>query len=173
AYDPNAIKSLALVFKHLDSQMKHSRNAKARALGETYDALQLKKTARARVLAGVALGDALFSDYAQWLTASAFELDAQKDADAGKKNASAAQQAFNHFRVILNGSPYSPLVRAVPRQLGQSEVLLAYGLPPGRSSVRHFEDAFMRLGLSGGLSEVSPAEVLAFAKSCKKSSDQL
>src|SRR6185437_14671273 len=113
------------------------------------------------------------ADYAHWIIASADLIDAEAAATANLSSTHWARQAFNHFRAVEEGSPYSPLLRQVPRELGLSELWLAYGLPPSRESVHHFEDSLMRLSASGNLFEVTPDQTLRFAQDCKKSPDEL
>lgn len=175
-YDQMEGKPLDEVFQHFDEIQKKLKNSKARALKVAYDQLQAKQYAKARGSAQVALGDSTYSDYAHWIIASASLAEASDLTDNEKYRAAAVQakQAFEHFSSVLNGNPYSPMFKQAPKQLGEAQLLVGYGLSPDKESVRQFEEAFERLQAgNGGVGSVLPEESEAFAKACRKNQNDL
>lgn len=175
-YDLFVSKPLTEVFTHLDQSAKKLKNPTAHALKKAYDALQKKQYAKARTLAKPGLTDGLFSDYAHWITATAFQEEAEKQADGkhSKEAGALAAQGLEHFRAVQTGSPYSPMAKPALKALGDAEVLVAYGLKPGKEAVEHFESAFELLTMNnGGVGLLPPEMAVSFAKGCAKASNEL
>lgn len=170
------LRPLDQIFAHLDLTLKKTKNAKARALRQAYEQLEAKQFAKARSFAQAALGDPMFADYAHWLIASASYEQAQDQAQGEKMKdaAASARNAFQHYTAVLNGNPYSPFHRQAPKMLGETQLLLGWGSSPSKESVRAFEDAFERLGITnGGSSLLTPEQIEAFTDSCEKFPNEL
>jgi TolA-binding protein len=181
-YDPNQPKPLDVAMKHLDQSLKKIKSKSARSLRQAYEQLEARQFDKARSFAQEAMSNAEVVDYAHWLIASASLEQARDQAEDEKFKAAgaSAKVALQHFTAVLNGSPYSPFFRQAPKMIGEAQLMIGWGTSPSRQSVRAFEEAFERLGITGGWSSQLNSEepelsvvVAALEESCKKFPDDL
>jgi soluble lytic murein transglycosylase-like protein len=147
---------------------RHARNLKL-----AYRALQEKKFDAAKKLAATEIPDDQFSDYGNWITAQASygkaqaAMESKKYADAIRE----AESAVSSQLRIEAKSPYSPMLKTVPRDAGLAEILqgdahaLSQKWGPALDS---FESGFQRLTLANALGLVRPDSLLHYGQSCSE-----
>ncbi len=153
--------------------VKKERSKAARNLKLAFDSLEKQNFSRALQLGSLARKDPLFFDFGSWMMASANlgqakALLRKKKFKESIKNIEAAQVLSLQ---IERNSPYSPVLRFLPKDLAEEDLLygLAHaGLKNWKKSEEYFEKSFQRLNSMNQLSAVDFDAAKAYVETCKK-----
>lgn len=152
------------------------RSKPARALQKAYVAFEAGKYSLAIKQAAKWTSNEKFSDYASWISASAYQALAEEALNKKDYNStlSFAQKAAASQNQIFQKNPYSPFLKDVPKAWAESELFIGntyWRKKSWRLSRLYFEKAFERLALINKLSSVNPKFVQSYSEGCSKNSD--
>ena len=163
----------------LEEQLaKNHRSKTAAQLKLAWDALVKPNLAQARKLAAPLKGDVEFGDYARWILARADLEQARHayEADHPQEAAKIVKGLSSSLLTIETSYPYSPLVRRVPYELAQAELILARVACDAESwpgCRKQYESAFQRIIGTPEWISVLPADLEAYSQACLKQKNEL
>ena len=157
--------------------VKKHKSRPARTLKKAWDAWQAKKFAQAITLAGPVANDAVFGDYGNWIVANSRYGEAlvaliSKNYSEALRDAEGAVTSY--FKIEAK-SPYSPLIKNLPRDVGLAEVAQgdAYAAQKKwKQAEGSFEHGFQRLSAGGALGLVRPPSLHGYALTCAALSEK-
>jgi outer membrane protein assembly factor BamD (BamD/ComL family) len=157
---------------------KNYRSKPAKNLKLAYQALKSQKYTQAIKQASKVIGNQEFSDFAHWITASAYKglAKEQVDSKAYSKSIQSAKKAADHILKIERDSPYAPFIRTLPKELSQIEILMGdgyWGTRQWKLAGQNFEKAFQRYQSQNLLVLVTPENLNHYAEACKKKQSPL
>ncbi|MGK5083976.1 DUF1284 domain-containing protein [Bdellovibrionota bacterium FG-1] len=142
----------------------------AKTLKNAYQTLKEKKFA-ASIQFISRLKDSQFVDYKNWILAQAYLGKAQSELlnKVFPEAIKSAQKSVENSLRIVASSPYSPMLKSVPRDIGLAELLQGDALSLSKKrapALSAFERGFQRLSLSNALNLVRPDTLLHYAEAC-------
>jgi len=169
----------------IDTVYRNSKSAKARALKRAYLLLEnkhkpsgpaaasLEKILEARKIAAKVEKDPEFSDYALWISGTAYLAEAGL-AYEQKKFRDAIRLASKSIltnRQIEIENPYSPLLKILPNEFAQAELVMGNALSASlkwKQAIPVLEKAFQRLQATNSLGTVRPESLRNYSQACGK-----
>lgn len=158
----------------LQIKLAHEFSSKsAKTIGEALKLIQSKNFSAARKLSLKLDSNELFSDYASFIRARAWEAEAGEQIRNLKFNAAAesGKHVLNELLQIQVRQPYSPLINKIPKDLARAEIRIAeayYGAKNWLQVIHYFEFAFQRLSSAKSLSLVYPESLDKYVYACMK-----
>jgi soluble lytic murein transglycosylase-like protein len=158
------------------SKLYHSKPAKQ--LKTAYELLQKENFSEAIRIASKLQNNKTFSDYALWISATAHRLQAVALIEKKQFKAAIAplRKAISLQLSLENKSPYSPLIKTVPKEIALNELLLGkafWATQQSKLSTQSFEHAFQRLLGQNSLLQIQPQFAGQYAEVCQKTKSLL
>ena len=149
-----------------------------KALKKASAALESGNYPVARSVSAPLMAPGLFSDYAQWITATAYEREGAENIEAKKykKALENGKKAAALFLQIELSQPYSPLIKKLPNEIGLAEFVVGDamdGLGNFKDAQKVYEKGLQRLSNGNSLYLLSPDNLKSYAQTCVKIKNEL
>ena len=153
--------------------LKKAPSKTGKALKKALTALESGNFASARSISAPLVVNGLFADYAQWITATAFEREAIGNLESKKfkKALENGKKAATLFLQIELLQPYSPLMKKLPNEIALAEFVVGdamVGLGNPKDAQKVYERGLQRLSNSNSLYLLSPDNLKNYAQTCAK-----